>query len=72
MSTTAPQSPPAAETRTLRRAGTLLVASGVTFVAGYALAMLAPEGSWIGNLVALPLVAGAVLLVSTRERRPRA
>jgi hypothetical protein len=39
------------------------VATGVVFVAGYVVAIFAPEGSWIGGLAGLPLVAGALLLV---------
>jgi hypothetical protein len=46
-----------------RRTGQWLVASGVVFAAGFALAAFAPEGSWLGDLVALPLTVGALLLV---------
>jgi hypothetical protein len=51
-------------TTTVRTGGRWLIAAAVVFVAGFALALFVEPGGWTTELgVALPLVAGAVLLV---------
>ena len=56
---------PMSTTRTtVRNGGRWLLAAAVVFVAGFALALFVEPGGWMTELgVALPLVAGAVLLV---------
>lgn len=52
-----------AHTDSPRRAGRWLVASGVVFIAGYVLAIFAPEGSLLGDLVVAPLALGALMFI---------